>query len=349
MIDQKLHDFIIKMPKVELHLHLEGSIRPETAMALMKRNRVNPLPKKAEQVRNLYRFEDLAGFVEGMRTVSNNIRYLQDLSRIATELLEILAKENVRYVEFDCAVQKYLMLGFQLEDVIAAIDRSVQEAQSRHRLQARLTINLQRSLGVESAIDLVEAIADLDHPLVVGVGLSGDEGKYEQALFRRAFDRAAELGLHRTAHAGEAVGPESVWSAINDLGVERIDHGTRAREDEELVQYLIEKQIPLTQCLTSNLKLKVVDSIQDHPFGDFYRLGIVVTLNTDDPQVFGTQLNDEYLLAADAFKLDETDLSRIVLNGVQAAFLKDSDKEILMRQIRDELQHLQDGSVRVQG
>ncbi|HNT65070.1 MAG TPA: adenosine deaminase [bacterium] len=341
MIDKKLHDFIVKMPKVELHLHLEGSIRPETAIDLMRRNRMKSVPKRAEQVRDFYRFDNLGEFVDAMRTVSDNIRHLQDLTRVADELLDCLARENVRYVEFDCAVEKYLRQGYALCDIIDAIDRSVQRAQAQYSLQARVTINLLRSHNTDSMLRLVEEVAALHHPLVVGIGLSGDERKFKQSLFRAVFERAAELGLHRTVHAGEAVGPESVWSALRDLHVERIDHGTNAHKDQELVDYLAEKKIPLTQCLTSNLKLQVVDSIKHHPFGDFFRRGLVVTLNTDDPQVFGTQLIDEYRLAAEAFHLDAEDMGKIALNGIRAAFLPEAEKETLLQELQSELQQMQ--------
>ena len=324
------------MPKVELHLHLEGAIRPQTALELMQRNKAPHLPDEAEKVRDIYKFDNLGKFVAGMRAVSDNIRNLEDLQRITVELLESLIRQNVRYVEFDCALQKYIDLGFDLQDVIAAIYESAFAFEKEYPIKSKLSVNLQRAHGPDSTLKLVEDISKINHPYVVSIGLSGDETKYPQGLFADTFRRARELGLHRTAHAGEGVGPESVWSAINDLQVERIDHGTRARDDERLVEFIIERQIPLTQCLTSNKKLQVIDELKNHPFGDFFRRGMMVTLNTDDPQVFGTELQREFNLAATLFDLSRSDLAKIVLNAANASFLSYEDKKVLVDELTAE-------------
>lgn len=340
MIEEGLNAFIAKMPKIELHLHLEGSIRPETALELMQRNRDKHAPAKAEHIHRLYQFTSLSDFVNGMRTVSNNIRSLEDLGRITTELLKALAEEEVRYVEFDCAVQKYIDLGFALGDIIAAIERPAREFERFYNLTSRLTVNLLRSHGPQKALNLVDRVAEMDHSFVVGIGLSGDEQNYPQKEFQEVFERARLHGLHRTAHAGEAMDASSVWDAIRYLNVERIDHGTRAIEDESLCHYLAEHKIPLTQCLMSNLRLNIVKSLKDHPFGHFFQKGVLVTLNTDDPQIFNTRLSDEYRLAAETFNLSANDLATVVLNGVEAAFLPADQKTSLKTQIKRELDTL---------
>ena len=329
MIEEKLREFIRLMPKVELHLHLEGSIRPQTALDLLQRNNSHSKAQNIDDIRRLYRFSNLTEFVEGMRTVSDNLRYMEDICRVTRELLQSLVEQNIRYVEFDCAVQKYLDLGYPLVEIIDTIYACAQEIKAKHTFQVYLVVNLLRSHGAKKAVHLVEAVGRLDHPFIVGVGLSGDENKYPPELFRDAFVLARQMNLHRTAHAGEGVGAESIWKAIRELEVDRIDHGTKSCEDESLVDYLVKHQIPLTQCLTSNLKLNVVESIKRHPFGLFNRRGVCVTLNTDDPQVFGTSLTDDYLLAAKAFDLDAHQIAKIVLNGVQAAFIDEKAKQQL--------------------
>lgn len=328
------------MPKVELHLHLEGSIRPQTALDLMKRNHVNTTTRSSDEVRSLYRFENLGEFVEGMRVVSDNLRHLDDLCRVTRELLQSLIEQNIRYVEFDCAVQKYIDLGFPLADIIDTLYACAQEMTAKHSFQAYLVVNLLRSHSPERALRLVEDVIALAHPFIVGIGLSGDENKYSPEPFREAFLLAKKANLHRTAHAGEVQGPESIWKAIRFLDVDRIDHGTNAYRDDSLVEYLIDHKIPLTQCLTSNLKLRVVKGIKSHPFGKFNRRGVSVTLNTDDPQVFGTSLTDEYLLAATAFDLDARQIMKIVLNGVEASFLKDEMKHQLREEMVKELKRV---------
>lgn len=323
--------FLRRMPKVELHLHLEGSIQPATAFDLMRRNQAGHVPQSSAEIRQLYRFEDLGQFVLAMRSVSNHIVRLEDLQRVTSELLDELIGQNVRYVEFDCALQKYIDLGFSLEEILEVLQSSVQAFDSR--IRARLIVNLQRSHGGAKTAALVERVAALNHPLVVGVGLSGDEARYPQSEFIAAFAAAREAGLHRTVHAGEARGPESVREALDLLHAERIDHGTRAIEDAELVDRLLAEQIPLTQCLSSNLRLSVVPGIENHPFPLFLRRGMIVALHTDDPQIFNITLTDEYDLAMSSFGLDRAEMRQIALNGVLGSFLGEREKESLGREI----------------
>ena len=181
---------------------------------------------------------------------------------------------------------------------------------------------------------------ELNDDFIVGIGLSGDETSHPAALFKEAFQLAEQNGLKRTVHAGEAVGPESVWDAIRVLNANRIDHGTRAREDATLVRYLKESKIALTQCITSNLRLGVVRGIDDHPFRDYYDDGLVVTLNTDDPEVFHTSLTREYFLTAKYFGFCVADLEEIMLNGMRASFLPDNLKEHKLNAIKAEIASL---------
>ncbi|MBD3377396.1 adenosine deaminase [candidate division KSB1 bacterium] len=332
MVNDNLVAFIRDMPKVELHCHLEGSIRPDTAIYMMKRNNVPGIPDHADQIHSLYRFTNLSEFVDGMKTVSNNIREIEDLIRITDELLESLIEQNVTYVEFDCAIQKYLALGHKLEHIIDAIYKQTLQSGVKDRIETRLVINLLRSMGPDAALETIEHVHELNHPFIVGIGLSGDEGKYPQHLFTHPFERAMELGMHRTVHAGEAVGPQSIWDALNLLHAERIDHGTMAIKDETLLETLTKDQIPLTQCITSNVRLNIVKDITEHPFGDFLNRGILITLNTDDPQVFNTTLTSEYMLAANTFHLTVDQLMQISRNGIKGAFLTlQSKKRILQK------------------
>ncbi|MBD3385067.1 adenosine deaminase [candidate division KSB1 bacterium] len=328
------------MPKAELHLHLEGTIRPETALELMRRNNSPSLPEQPDQIKNLYRFRNLAEFVNSMRSVTNNIRFLEDLQKITLEMLTSLAIQNVKYVEFDCAVQKYIDMGYTLKEVVESIYQTVVEFQADHDIAVKMVVNIQRLYGGKEAIQLIEKIALLNHPFIVGIGLSGDEAKYPPDLFTEAFLLAQQLDLHRTAHAGEAVGPKSVWNALKCLNVERIDHGTRAIEDPDLVDHLSRHKIPLTQCLTSNLRLNVVKKINDHPFYTFYKKGIPVSLNTDDPQIFNTELTQEYILAAEIYQLDKQDLENLVMNGLRAAFLPDEEKSQIITEVCSEFRTL---------
>lgn len=339
-MDALLKYFIKRVPKIELHLHLEGAIRPVTALDLINKYQIVPQVYTSQDIKNFYRFGNLSEFIMGMRRVSDNIRTLEDLKRITMELLEDLWIQNVHYAEFDCAIQKYIDLGFPLEQIVDVLHSCAELFERTHSLKTRMVVNLQRVHGSEKTAQLVEQIIRLDHPFIIAIGLSGDETKFPQQLFRRAFDIAREAKLHRTAHAGEAMGFESVWSALKHLNVERIDHGTRSIENRFLVDHLCEHQIPLTQCLSSNLRLNVVNSIVEHPFSFFFEKGIPVTLNTDDPQVFGVSLTDEYNLCAESFHFGIKELVKIIQNAVEASFLPENEKMILRNSIFMEIEHL---------
>ncbi|HPN33178.1 MAG TPA: adenosine deaminase [bacterium] len=333
MLKDKTLDFIARMPKVELHLHLEGTIQPTTAIELMRRNCAKNAPRTVEELLKIYDFQDLSHFVRAMKIVSNHITRLEDLDRVCSEMLEECARQNTRYLEFDCALQKYIDLGMPLSDVVAVLDRAVQAAEVRYGILARMVVNLQRSHGDEKTANLVKEIARLNHPLIVGVGLSGDETQYPQKEFINTFAIAREAGLRRTVHAGEALGSQSVWDALELLHAQRIDHGTRAIEDERLVRHLVDAQIPLTQCLTSNLRLNVVSAVKRHPFALFFHSGVLVTLNTDDPQIFQTSLTGEYELAYRAFGFSEQELQRIAHNGIKASFLPEEARGHMLQRM----------------
>lgn len=330
-------DFIRKMPKVELHVHLEGAIQPTTAIEIMQRNKAQHAPQTPEELHQLYSFTDLTHFVRAMKTVTNHLVRLEDLYRVCREMLENLARQNVRYVEFDCALQKYIDLGMDLQEIVTVLQNASAEMKEAVGIQSRMVVNLQRSHGSQKTAQLVQSVLRLDNPFIVGIGLSGDESLHPQNGFVSAFALAREAGLHRTVHAGEAMGPDSVWDALHNLHAERIDHGTRSAEDANLLKYLVETRIPLTQCLSSNVRLHVVKDIRQHPFARFYRQGVAVTLNTDDPQIFEVSLTSEYELAYHAFEFTTRDLAQIALQGAMASFLPQEEKKQLLHTMRSEL------------
>lgn len=334
MVDETLDTFIEKMPKIELHLHLEGSIQPETAFHLIKNNNPYNPPKSVEEIKQRYRFGNLTEFIYGMKSVTDNILSIDDLQDVACQMLTNLAKENVVYVEYDCALQKYINLGLKLEAIVDALWQCAQKFEQEKGIMSRLIVNSQRSHGAESVESLAGKIIKLNHPYIVGFGLSGDESKYPQKFFTTAFEILQREGMHRTVHAGEAVGPRSVWDAIRLLYAERIDHGTRAIEDEELVKLLVEREIPLTQCLTSNVKLNVVNDYLSHPFGAFLKRNVRVTLNTDDPAIFESNLTNEIKIATHEFNLSINDLNTLTSNSVDASFLTKTEKKVLSEKVK---------------
>jgi len=339
-IDRQLADFIRWMPKVELHMHLEGCISPATASALIKRNHPGYRPPGSAEIIKLYKFSSLPDFVYSMEQVSNNLRTPQDVARIAKEILTALVAQNVRYAEFDCALSKYTLLGNSLKETVDAIKDIVHKLEAEHDFHAKLVANIIRHHGPETARSLVEKLIDLSDDFVVGIGLSGDEKAFPASMFKDVFRLAKSAGLKCTVHAGEDAGPDSVWEALKDLNADRIDHGIRSREDKSLMRFLNNNHVPLTQCLTSNVQLGLVKDLNDHPFKDFYDQGLMVSLHTDDPEVFHVSLTSEHFLAGKQFGLVADDFERMTFNGIDSSFLPHEQKEEIAFEIKKEFNFL---------
>jgi adenosine deaminase len=275
-----------------------------------------------------------------MEQVSNNLRTPQDVARIAKEILTALVSQNVHYAEFDCALSKYTLLGNSLKDTVDSIKDIVHKLEAEHDFQAKLVANIVRHRGPETARSLVEELIDLSDDFIVGIGLSGDEKAFPASMFKDAFDLAKSAGLKCTVHAGEDAGPESVWQALKDLNADRIDHGIRSREDESLIRFLKKNHVPVTQCLTSNVQLGLVKDLNEHPFKDFYDQGLMVSLHTDDPEVFHVSLTSEYFLAGKQFGLVADDFERMTFNGIYSSFLPHEKKEEIASEIKKEFNSL---------
>ncbi|MFB3826854.1 MAG: adenosine deaminase [Bryobacteraceae bacterium] len=296
--------FIQELPKAEIHLHLEGSLTPQTLREL-----------DPEAPADLYAFAGFDGFLEAFGQVVKRIREPRDYALVTRRLLERLAAENVRYAEI------ILSAGVVLwkEQEFAPVFEAVTEAAGDSPVQVRWIVDAVRHFGVEHCMRVAELAAERVDRGVVAYGIGGNEERGPAGWFGEVFRFAREKGLHLTAHAGEACGPESVWAAL-EIGAERIGHGIRAIEDPVLVKHLRDHRIPLEISLTSNVITGVVRSLDAHPVRRLYNAGVPVTLNTDDPGIFGTTLNREYELAAEWFGFGESDLRAIAENGFRYAF-----------------------------
>ena len=332
--------FVKRMPKIELHIHLEGTIQPDHALQLVQKYESDSVLKTIADVKQQYRFGNLPDFLKAMQTITDYLRSPDDIRDAALNMLRHLSTQNVRYVEFDCAVYKYTLLGHSLKDILDSLHDAVMQAQSETKIEANIVINLVRRFGAEAALDTVKSVIELANEKVVGFGLSGDETKYPPALYSDAFKLAKQNGYGLTVHAGEGRGPNSIWNAINHLKIDRIDHGTRAKEDDSLLDYLVEQQIPLAMCPTSNLKLNVVSSLSEHPIKEYFNLGIPVTINSDDPAIFNSDIENEFLICADQFHFSHKDLEQLCINAARATFQPKEKKENLENNIREEFQKL---------
>ncbi|MGB5526398.1 MAG: adenosine deaminase [Gemmatimonadota bacterium] len=336
-----LETFIRAMPKVELHVHLEGSIRPETLLELAARNEVALPARTVAELREWYAFKDFDHFVEVYLAAAGCIRTPADVERIASDFLEGQAAQNVLHSEVTYTASTQRMLsGISLDDQLEAINRARARVERDHGVTMSLTIDYPRHLDPEEFVGVAHWAVDNMSRGVSALGLGGPEVGYPPELFERAFAVAREAGLPSVPHAGETEGPESIRGALRALDAVRIGHGVRCLEDAELVAELRDRQIPLEVCPTSNVCLGVAPSFAEHPLPRLLDAGLYVTLNSDDPPMFGTTLTDEYLEAADAFGFGKGEVRDLVVRAAEATLLPPEDRARLLERVGQGFQAL---------
>lgn len=301
-------DFLLDLPKAELHLHLEGSVEPETLHEL---DPDTPM----EEFRTLYSYPDFDAFLKAFGAVGKRLRTPEDYALVTRRLLERLAAQNVRYAEIILAAGVVLWKGADFAPIFDAVCEAAQSSP----VKVRWILDAVRQFGVEPAMQVAELAAERVSRGVVAYGIGGSEERGPAEWFTEIFAFAKRAGLRLTAHAGESMGPESVWGAL-ELGAERIGHGIASIQDPALVKHLRERNIPLEICITSNLVTGVVKRIEEHPVRRLYDAGVPIVFNTDDPAMFRCSLTEEYRLAARAFGFSEPELRGIAENGFRYAF-----------------------------
>lgn len=312
-------DAVDALSKAELHIHIEGSLEPELAFALARRNGVDLPYGSVEELRRAYRFTRLQDFLDIYYRGMSVLRTEQDFHDLAWAYLERARADNVRHAEIFFDPQGHTARGVPFGTVIDGLHRATRAAADALGVEASLILCFLRHLDetdAERTLDLA-----LEHRgKFIGVGLDSSELGHPPAKFRNVFRRAREEGLRLVAHAGEEGPPEYVWEAIDILGVERIDHGNRAMEDAALVSRLARDRIPLTLCPLSNLRLCVVRDLAQHPLRRMMESGLLVTVNSDDPAYFGGYIGENFRAIGKALDLDEADLAEIAQNGFLASF-----------------------------
>lgn len=299
--------FVDALAKHELHVHLEGSLPPETLLELLRRRPVASMPTTAAGVRELYEFTDFDHFIDTYLRVVQTLRGPEDFELLTRAVLDRLAQQDVRYAEITWTPVIHTGRGLAVEDVFAGLEGARLAAEAAGGPVVRWVTDLPGHLGPDAAEETLDLVLRLGGgappPSVVGFGLGGPE--VARTPFAHAFARAREAGLRSLPHAGEVTGPESVRAALDDLGAERIGHGIAIAHDEALMAEVAERGLVVEVCPTSNLRTRVVDSWAEHPLPRMLRAGVAVTVNSDDPPMFGTSLRQEYLVA-----LRELGLSR---------------------------------------
>ena len=332
-----IDSFLLAMPKVELHVHLEGTFRPATLLALAQKNNITLPADDAQGIRRWFRFRDFDHFIEVYLTCSSCLKDPEDFHLLALDFLAEQAMQNVLYSEVHFTISTHIFNGLDGDGIRQALSEAADDAERRHGIRMRLIPDIVRNMGTDRADATWRWAIDGRDDGVVAMGLGGMEVGYDNDPFREHFAMAREEGLRRVAHAGETGGPDSVRSALEVCGAERIGHGVRSIEDPELVDELARRQIPLEICPSSNVALGVVPSLEEHPVVRLVASGVEVTINSDDPPLFGTTLTREYLHLHRIFGYDETMLARLALTGLRHAFLEDDERAVLERRFSDQL------------
>jgi aminodeoxyfutalosine deaminase len=348
-LDSDMTQFIHAMPKAEIHIHLEGAIQPETVLKLARRhNQLHQLPATdAKTLQRWFKFTDFRHFIKIYVTIQDLIRTAADFALIVYENGADMAAQNIRYREL--TVTTYTHTDFQdkgltIDDILRGLDDGRQQARRDFGVEMRWVFDIPRNLAFgddgktyrpECGQRAVEHAISGQVVGVVGFGLGGNEVGAPPEPFAPAFTRAREAGLLSVPHAGEMMGPESVWGCIQELQADRIGHGVRAIEDPALLKLLQERQIPLEINPTSNIRLGIYDSLANHPFPRLDEMGLLVTVNSDDPPLFNTNLRREYEILARDFGYDKANLARIARNAFVVSGAEPDVKARLLAEFDD--------------
>lgn len=323
-----------RIPKVELHLHLEGAIPHEALWELMQKYGGDPSVPTIEALRTRFTYQSFQEFIDTWVWKNTFLREYEDFEFIAKKVGDDLANQNVRYVEAFYSPGDYLSRGLEPQRLTEAIRAGLNRCRD---IEIALVADLIRDHGANRAAKMLAAVNEVRDCGIVGVGIGGSEDAFPPEAFEQVFQQARELGFRTNAHAGEAAGPDSVWGAIRALRVDRIGHATRAVEDPELVDYLAEHQIPVELCLISNLRTGVIESIREHPARIYFERGIPLSVNSDDPKMFGNSLAEEYLALKTELEFSRSEIESLILQGIRTSWLTKERKEMLISQFESEL------------
>jgi aminodeoxyfutalosine deaminase len=310
--------FILSLPKAELHLHLEGSIEPSTLLQLRQRHAMEGA--SLADVEHLYNYKDFAGFLSAFKDVTGHLRTPEDYELITYRLMDRLKAQNILHAEVIVSVGVCLWRKQDFAAIFEGLERGRQRGEKDFGVSVLWIFDAIRQFGAEKAQSVLDLAIQFRDRNVVAFGIGGDERAGPAEWFAGVYPRAAEQGLHLTAHAGESAAPESIWGALN-LKAERIGHGLTAGQDAELMEELAERQVPIEICVSSNLRTGCCAELEQHPVRRYFDQGLMLTLNTDDPAMFRTSLVEEYALVQEAFSFTDEHLRELARNSFEASFL----------------------------
>lgn len=331
--ESDLRDYLRRLPKAELHLHIEGTLEPELLFKLAQRNGITPPQPSVEALREAYQFDGLQSFLDLYYAGADVLLTRQDFYDLAMAYMRRAHADGVVHTEIMFDPQTHTMRGVPIETVFAGLADALREARETLGISSYLLMSFLRHLSENEAIQTLEAALPLREAyqdLWVGIGLDSAEHGNPPEKFARVYARCKALGFKLVAHAGEEGPADYVRTAVETLGVARIDHGVRSSDDPAVLKLLIDRRIPLTVCPLSNLKLKVVDNLGNHNLAKLLRQGALVTINSDDPAYFGGYVLDNYMASASALHLSHDELTTLVGNSIQASFLPKTEKDALL-------------------
>jgi adenosine deaminase len=331
-----------KLPKVELHLHLEGAIPLQTLYSFALKKGDTSV-RDPDDLKRRLTYSNFSEFILKWVWMISFIQSEEDFEEVAYSVLRNLSMQNVRYVEAFYSPGDFRFRGLTPQGITENLIKGKERAFREFGIRSQLIVDLVRNYGPAYGGNLVKELEGYLGKGLIGVGLGGSEDHFPADAYASVYADARKRGYRLTAHAGEAAGAESIWTAIEKLGAERIGHGLRAYEDERLVSLLRERRIPLEMCVTSNVRTGVCRSFEAHPIRKYFDEGLMVTVNSDDPTMFHTSITDEYILLASRFGFDSNELRRLAMNGVGASFMPERDKERLMLDFEREFENRLDG------
>ena len=327
-------EYIKKIPKAELHLHIEGTFEPELMFEIAQRNKVEIPYQSVEEVKKAYQFSCLQDFLDIYYAGASVLLYEKDFYDLTMAYFKHCAEENVVHTEIMFDPQTHTKRGVSFETVINGIQKAREDAKEKYEISSLLIMSYLRHLSEEDAFETLEQSLPYKH-LIKAVGLDSSEKGNPPSKFQKVFEVSIKEGYVPVAHAGEEGPAEYIWEALDLLKIARIDHGNNCLTDEVLVKKLVDEKIALTVCPLSNLELKVVDDLKDHPLKKMLNLGLKATVNSDDPAYFGGYMNANFLQTAEALDLTKEDVKTLVKNSFEYSLLSDDEKQKYLIQVEN--------------
>ena len=327
-------EYIKKIPKAELHLHIEGTFEPELMFEIAQRNKVEIPYQSVEEVKKAYQFSCLQDFLDIYYAGASVLLYEKDFYDLTMAYFKHCAEENVVHTEIMFDPQTHTKRGISFETVINGIQKAREDAKEKYGISSLLIMSYLRHLSEEDAFETLEQSLPYKH-LIKAVGLDSSEKGNPPSKFQKVFEVSIKEGYVPVAHAGEEGPAEYIWEALDLLKISRIDHGNNCLTDEVLVKRLVDEKIALTVCPLSNLELKVVDDLKDHPLKKMLNLGLKATVNSDDPAYFGGYMNANFLQTAEALDLTKEDVKTLVKNSFEYSLLSDDEKQKYLIQVEN--------------